>query len=78
MDALLQHADLLICLDRPALRHITAYGPDRFIIEDDTVLIAHILKTRTGDTRMSFMRAEFYHMSISDAVTPPVEGIKTK
>jgi intein/homing endonuclease len=77
-DALLQHADLLICLDRPALRHITAYGPDRFIIEDDTVLIAHILKTRTGDTRMSFMRAEFYHMSISDAVTPPVEGIKTK
>lgn len=77
-DALLQHTDLLICLDRPALRHITEYGPEKYLIEDDTVLIAHVLKTRTGDTRMSFLRAEFYHMLISDMTTPPVAGLKTK
>lgn len=77
-DALNQHADMLIVLDRPALRHITVYGPDRFIIKDDSVLAAHILKTRTGDTRMSFFEANFANMSIDDAPTPPIEQIRTK
>lgn len=77
-DALNQHADMLIVLDRPALRHITVYGPDRFIIQDDTVLAAHVLKTRTGDTRMSFFKANFGNMSIDSASTPPQEQIKTK
>lgn len=70
-DALNQHADMLIVLDRPALRHITEYGPDRYIVEDDTLLAAHILKTRTGDTRMSFFEARFHEMSIEDAPVPP-------
>lgn len=77
-DALLQHADLVVGLDRPALRHITSYGPDRYIINDDSVLIAHILKTRTGDTRMSFFRAEYAHMRIDEMNTPPQEQLKTK
>jgi len=72
-DALNQHADMLIVLDIPALRHITTYGPDRYIIEDDTVLVAHVLKTRTGDRRMSFFKAEFHNMNIADALTPPQE-----
>lgn len=77
-DALNQHADMLIVLDRPYLRHITAYGPDRFIIQDDTVLAAHILKTRTGDTRVSFFEANFHNMRIDSANTPPQEKINTK
>ncbi len=77
-DALLQHADLVIGLDRPALRHISEYGPERYIIEDDTVLIAHILKTRTGDTRMSFLRANFQHMEIKEMETPGQVEIKSK
>jgi hypothetical protein len=77
-DALNQYADMLIALDRPALRHITAYGPDRFIIDDDTVLAAHILKSRTGDTRMSFFKAAFENMSIQPANTPAQEPLKTK
>jgi len=77
-DALLQHADLVIGLDRPALRHISEYGPERYIIEDDTVLVAHILKTRTGDTRMSFLRARFEHMRIEEMETPPQVEIKSK
>jgi replicative DNA helicase len=77
-DALLQHADLVIGLDRPALRHITSYGPDRYIIDDDTVLIGHIIKTRTGDTRMSFFKAAYEHMRIDEMNTPPQEQLKTK
>lgn len=77
-DALLQHADLVIGIDRPALRHITEYGPDRYLIEDDTVLIAHILKTRTGDTRMSFLRAVFEHMRVDEMETPGVAEKKSK
>lgn len=77
-DALLQHADLVIGIDRPALRHITEYGPDRYLIEDDTVLVAHILKTRTGDTRMSFLKAVFEHMKVEEMATPGVAQTKQK
>jgi len=77
-DALNQHADMVIILDRPALRHITVYGPERYIIEDDTQLVAHIVKTRTGDTRMSFFGANFKNMSIDDANTPPQEEPRKK
>ena len=77
-DALLQHADMVIGLDRPALRHISEYGPDRYLIEDDSVLVAHILKTRTGDTRMSFLRAEFHNMRITEMETPGLAEVKGK
>lgn len=77
-DALNQHTDMLIVLDRPALRHITEYGPDRFIIDSDSILAAHILKTRTGDTRMSFFEARFQEMSIVDAPIPPQAQKPTK
>lgn len=77
-DALLQHADMVIGLDRPALRHISEYGPERYIIDDDTVLVAHILKTRTGDTRMSFLRARFEHMRIEEMETPGCVELKSK
>lgn len=77
-DALLQHADLLIGLDRPALRHISEYGPDRYLIDNDSILVAHIIKTRTGDTRMSFLRAEFEYMRIDEMETPPIAEVKKK
>ena len=34
-DALVQHADLIIGINRPGMKFIKFYGPDRFIIEDD-------------------------------------------
>lgn len=77
-DALLQHADMVAILDRPALRHITAYGPERFIIADDSVIAIHIVKSRTGDTRMSFFRAMFHNMELEEMPTPPQEQLKTK
>jgi replicative DNA helicase len=69
-DALFQHADLCIGINRPAMKFIDFYGPDRWIITDDTVLVFHFLKTRTGDTRMSFFRAEFERMSIVEINAP--------
>ena len=70
-DAMLQHADTLIGINRPAKQKIRYYGPDRFIIEDDRTLVLHFLKARNGDTRMSFFRAEFENMKITEMDTPP-------
>lgn len=72
-DALLQHADLVIGINRPAMKFIEYYGPDRYIIHDDQTLVFHFLKTRTGDTRMSFFQAQFAKMSIVEMPTPGVQ-----
>ena len=70
-DAMLQHADTLIGLNRAAKQKIKFYGPERYIIEDDRTLVMHILKARNGDTRMSFFKAQFEKMEIEEMDTPP-------
>ena len=70
-DAMLQHADTLIGINRPAKQKIRNYGPDRFIIEDDKTLVLHFLKARNGDARMSFFKAAFERMEIEEMNTPP-------
>ena len=72
-DAMLQHADTLIGINRPAKQKIRFYGPDRYIIEDERTLVLHFLKARNGDTRMSFFKAEFEKMQISEMDTPAQE-----
>ncbi len=69
-DAMLQHADTLIGINRPAKQKIRFYGPDRYIIEDDRTLVFHFLKARNGDARMSFFKAEFETMEVSEMLTP--------
>jgi replicative DNA helicase len=69
-DALLQHADTVIGINRPGKQKIRFYGPDRYIIDDDRVMVMHFLKCRNGDTRMSFFRAEFEKMRIVEMSTP--------
>jgi len=69
-DALLQHADTLIGINRPAKQKIKYYGPDRYIIDDEFTLVMHFLKCRNGDTRMSFFKAEFSKMRIIEMNTP--------
>ena len=66
----LQHADMLIGINRPAKQKIRFYGPDRYIIEDDKTLVFHFLKARNGDARMSFFKAEFERMEVSE-MNPP-------
>lgn len=70
-DAVMQHSDTVFILDRPFKRRIDIYGPDRYIINDDTVLAGHFIKCRNGDTRISFFKAEFQKMEIKDAAKPP-------
>jgi len=72
-DAMLQHADMLIGLNRPAKQKIRFYGPDQYIIEDDRTLVFHFLKARNGDARMSFFKAEFEKMQVSEMDTPPTK-----
>ena len=68
-DAMLQHADTLIGINRPAKQKIRFYGPDRYIIQDDKTLVLHFLKARNGDTRMSFFKAQFEKMQIIEMET---------
>ena len=77
-DALLQHADMLVGINRPAKQKIQYYGPDNFIIENEDVLVIHFLKCRNGDTRMSFFKAEFKKMQITEIPTPPMKEKRLK
>lgn len=72
-DALLQHADILVGINRPAKQKIKFYGPERYIINDERILVLHFLKCRNGDTRMSFFRAEFEKMSIREIPIPATQ-----
>jgi replicative DNA helicase len=69
-DALLQHSDLLVAINRPSLYSIDVYGPEQFEVDDRTLAL-HFLKTRNGDNRLCFFRAEFEHMTIVEVATPP-------
>ena len=69
-DAMLQHADMLIGINRPAKQKIRFYGPDRYIIENDRTLVLHFLKARNGDARMIFFKAKFEQMQIEEMATP--------
>ena len=75
-DAMLQHADTLIGLNRPAKQKIRFYGPDRFLIENERTLVLHFLKARNGDARMSFFKAAFERMEIMEMDTPPQQQRK--
>jgi hypothetical protein len=72
-DALLQHADMLVGINRPGKQKIRYYGPDRYIIDNDMVLVVHFLKCRNGNTRMSFFKAEFEKMKIVEMQTPATQ-----
>lgn len=82
-DALLQHADTVIGLNRPGQRKLSVYGPERFIIDNDKVLVMHYLKCRNGETGLSFFNAEYDKMRIVEYKSPPArsgkaEKVKTK
>ncbi|MEY2869787.1 MAG: repb [Bacteroidota bacterium] len=77
-DALLQHADLVAGINRPAKRFIKFYGPERYIIEDDSVLVVHWLKARNGEIGMSFFKAEFHNMRIAEMETPGQDQSQNK
>lgn len=76
-DALLQHADVVIGINKPSIRRIRKYGPEKFLIEDPDTLVFHFLKSRNGLTRISFFKLDRTTMRIVEMPTPPREGIQT-
>jgi replicative DNA helicase len=76
-DALLQHADVVIGINKPSIRRIRKYGPEKFIIEDPDTLVFHFLKSRNGLTRISFFKLDRTTMRIVEMPTPAREGIQT-
>ena len=70
-DALLQHADVVLGINKPSIRKIRQYGPDRYIINDEDILVFHFLKSRNGTTRMSFFKLDRDLMRIVEINTPP-------
>jgi hypothetical protein len=79
-DGLLQHADIVVGINRPAKRFIKYYGPDRYIIENDDTLVFHYIKSRNGEVGMGFFKAEFHNMSIGEMETPgqDIQSLKTR
>ena len=69
-DALLQHADVVLGINKPSLRKIRQYGPDRYIINDEDILVFHFLKSRNGTTRISFFKLDREIMRIVEIPTP--------
>lgn len=70
-DALLQHADVVLGINKPSIRKIRFYGPERFIVNDEDLLAFHFLKSRNGTTRLSFFKLDRDTMRIIEIETPP-------
>jgi replicative DNA helicase len=73
-DALLQHADVVLGINRPFNRRIKFYGPEKYIINDPDLLIFHILKSRNGFMGMNFYRLDSTVMRIVEVDAPPTSS----
>lgn len=72
-DALLQHTDTLVMINRPAKYNLRVYGPELFEVYP-SLLAFHFNKVRNGDPRLIFFEAQFEHMRIKgypDGYLPP-------
>ena len=69
---------MVIGIQRPGYRKIRYFGPDRFIIDNEYVMVMHFIKCRNGDTRMSFFKAEFEKMKIVEMPPPATQERKVK
>ena len=73
-DALLQHADVVLGINRPFNRRIKFYGPEKYIINDPDLLVFHILKSRNGFMGMTFFKLDRDVMRIIETDPPPVSA----
>ena len=72
-DALLQHADTVVGLNRPGKQKIRFYGPERYIVPDEKLLAMHFLKCRNGVNGIAFFNTVFEKMMIEETPTPPTQ-----
>jgi len=64
-DALLQHTDILVMINRPAKYNLKYYGPEQFEVHQN-LLAFHFNKVRNGDPRLIFFQAQFEYMRVQE------------
>lgn len=57
-DSLLQNADLLVGINRPAKYGLTIYGPEKHPVDVNTLAV-HFLKVRNGEPCLTMFKADF-------------------
>jgi replicative DNA helicase len=74
-DSLLQHADVVLGINKPSVRRLKQYGPERYLISDPDTLVFHFLKSRNGLTRIAFFKLDRTIMRIIE-IEPPGQATK--
>ena len=70
-DALLQHADLVLGINRPSKYNLRTYGPERYQVNPKHIVL-HYLKNRNGQAgKFSFFEEDFEHMRLYEVEPPP-------
>lgn len=70
-DALLQHADIVLGINRPSKYNLRVYGPEKFQVSPKHVIV-HYLKNRNGQAgQFSFFEEDFQHMKLYEVDPPP-------
>jgi replicative DNA helicase len=70
-DALLQHADLVLGINRPSKYNIRVYGPEKYQVNPKHIIL-HYLKNRNGQAgKFSFFEEDFEHMKLYEVDAPP-------
>lgn len=77
-DSLVQFADFVFGLNRPATRSIKYFGPDKYLIAGPNVVVLHTLKCRNGDLRMSFFEAVWDGLMFVETPPPQSFGANAK
>jgi len=77
-DATMQLADTVFALKMPWKNGINYYGPDRYIIDDPSIIACHVMKARNNSVRLSFFGADFAHMRITDIPIPGQQQSRSK
>jgi replicative DNA helicase len=70
-DALLQHADVVVGINKPFSRKIRFYGPEKYIVNDEELLAFHFLKSRNGLTGLFFCKLDRTTVRIVEIDFPP-------
>jgi len=70
-DALLQHADIVLGINRPSKYNLRVYGPEKYQVQPKHIVV-HYLKNRNGQAgQFSFFEEDFEHMKLYETDPPP-------
>lgn len=70
-DALYNHSDIMIAIDRPFQKGVYPYGPQEFDVGPEHVVL-HVLKARDGaPDKILFFEGDFANMQLRECPPPP-------